>query len=573
MAFLPLSRRRSPSRTGRLGLVLALITGGAIVGLTSQRFAAADITQGDRPVFVPITPCRLADTRPAPNNVGPRATPIGGAETVTFAAHGSNGECMIPSDALGLSLNVTALGATEQTFLTIWPSGPRPLAASLNPSPGQPPTPNAVATPLSGAGSFAIYNDRGAVHVVVDVNGYYAHHDHDDLYYTRSQIDALLATPPSTTPIDDDEPYPALVHGRPIRSDAVIDSSGDASRSVDVEVDPRGRPMIGWIDRGASAAMVSRCADPSCSTVSTTSVTGAASASTLVDMELDSSGEPVMFTNGPGAMFSLHTCVGFCVGGTTADFAGVVRSGGLVLTDDDLPIMVHENDITDQIEITSCLDRHCIGSTTHALAPTGNLGFADVTIGVDGFPIVAYSNETDRDLVVLACRTLDCTGSPAPIATTVDSEGDVGGSLSIVLDADGHPAITYGDATNGVTKIARCNNPTCSGPDPARVMSVASGDSNVGTDIGISPATGHPIIATWVPAGADPARLQAEICVDADCTTSDVWELMSPASLTSTPAIAIGAFGVPLVAWIDVSSDHVLLSYLGGGSSLPNGWD
>jgi hypothetical protein len=121
---------------------------------------------------VPITPCRLIDTRPGQHHVGPYDT-FGVADTKTVAATGTNGDCTIPVDAVGLSLNVTAVGATAPTFLTIWPDGAVPTASSLNPFPGEPPTPNAVNTDLSGTGTFNIYNLAGAVNVIVDVNGYY----------------------------------------------------------------------------------------------------------------------------------------------------------------------------------------------------------------------------------------------------------------------------------------------------------------------------------------------------------------------------------------------------------------
>ncbi|MEP4648844.1 MAG: hypothetical protein ABJ314_01560, partial [Ilumatobacter sp.] len=88
---------------------------------------------------------------------------------------------LIPSDAVGLSTNVTALGATELSFLTFWPSGARPDSSSLNPAPGEPPTPNGVATGVDG-GEFNVYNNLGETHVVIDINGYYVNHDHDDRY-------------------------------------------------------------------------------------------------------------------------------------------------------------------------------------------------------------------------------------------------------------------------------------------------------------------------------------------------------------------------------------------------------
>ena len=85
---------------------------------------------------MPITPCRLTDTRSGTFNVGPRSTPIGAEETYTISAHGDNGECVgIPATATGLQLNVTALSASQATYLTIWPCGTLPTAASLNPAP------------------------------------------------------------------------------------------------------------------------------------------------------------------------------------------------------------------------------------------------------------------------------------------------------------------------------------------------------------------------------------------------------------------------------------------------------
>jgi len=74
---------------------------------------------------------------------------------------------------VALELNVTAVGATEPTFITIWNnSGSRPLTSSLNPAPGEPPTPNAVTVKLYDGG-FSIYNKAGNVDLVIDVTGYY----------------------------------------------------------------------------------------------------------------------------------------------------------------------------------------------------------------------------------------------------------------------------------------------------------------------------------------------------------------------------------------------------------------
>ena len=170
-------------KKAHLATVFASLAAASLVGVAVQQSVSADVSSGDRPVLIQITPCRLADTRPGPNNVGPRSGPLGPGAVQVFDTQASGTDCtgQIPSDAVGIATNITALGATEQSFFTVWGGGAQPLASSLNPAPGEPPTPNGVATPLDG-GTFRIYNESGQAHAVVDVVGYYINHNHDDLY-------------------------------------------------------------------------------------------------------------------------------------------------------------------------------------------------------------------------------------------------------------------------------------------------------------------------------------------------------------------------------------------------------
>ena len=156
--------------------------------------ANAAITGGNRAVFVPITPCRLFDTRPAPVTVGPRATPIGPAESHTQQVTGSNGHCEIPLDATAVSMNVTTVDGTDASYLTVYPANASavPEASNLNWTPGAPPTPNKVDVKLSDTGAVNVYNNAGSVNVLADVVGYYADHNHDDRYYTKAEVDASV---------------------------------------------------------------------------------------------------------------------------------------------------------------------------------------------------------------------------------------------------------------------------------------------------------------------------------------------------------------------------------------------
>lgn len=171
------------TRWAAIGAAVAVSLGTGGIGLVH-----ATVDSGDRPILVDINPCRLTDTRPD-TQVGPRATPLGEGEQYDITAHGANGNCNIPSDAIALSLNVTALNATSPTFVTVFPTDEaQPVTSNLNLLPGQAPTPNAVTTGLDGAGTFSLYNAFGTTDVIVDVNGYYEHHNHDDRYVQQDEM-------------------------------------------------------------------------------------------------------------------------------------------------------------------------------------------------------------------------------------------------------------------------------------------------------------------------------------------------------------------------------------------------
>ncbi len=150
------------------GAVLALAV--AWVVMSAWRVEAAP-GESDTTV-VPITACRLADTRPA-SQVGPRNTPLGAEQTYTVDVQDASTECAgdVPADASGVVLNVTAAQTSQRTFLTVWDSGPWPGTSSMNPVPG-PPVPNAITTKLSASNTFEVYNNAGSTHLIIDVVAY-----------------------------------------------------------------------------------------------------------------------------------------------------------------------------------------------------------------------------------------------------------------------------------------------------------------------------------------------------------------------------------------------------------------
>ena len=127
----------SRARWAAVGAAVAVSLGVGGVAVTN-----AVVSTGERTAFIPISPCRLFDTRPAPAQVGPRSAPLGPHEIYAVQVTGTNGNCTIPSDASAVAMNVTTVGGTAPSYLTLWPSDvAQPLASNLNWVPGSPPTP------------------------------------------------------------------------------------------------------------------------------------------------------------------------------------------------------------------------------------------------------------------------------------------------------------------------------------------------------------------------------------------------------------------------------------------------
>ena len=144
-------------------------------------------------LFVPVVPCRLFDTR-ATSTVGLRSAPLAANDTFTQPVTGTHGNCTIPAQATGVAMNVTAVNPTATSYLTVYPSDAKqPTASNLNWVAGAPPTPNKVDVKLSADGQISLFNNGGTVDVIGDIVGYYAGHDHDDRYYTKTDTDALIA--------------------------------------------------------------------------------------------------------------------------------------------------------------------------------------------------------------------------------------------------------------------------------------------------------------------------------------------------------------------------------------------
>jgi hypothetical protein len=119
--------------------------------------------------FVPVTPCRVVDTR---NANGPFGGPtMTGSSTRSFAVPQS--ACAIPATALAYSLNVTVVPEGPLSYLSLWPTGQsQPYVSTLNSPAGQV-VANAAIVPAGTGGAVSVFV-TDPTDVILDINGYFA---------------------------------------------------------------------------------------------------------------------------------------------------------------------------------------------------------------------------------------------------------------------------------------------------------------------------------------------------------------------------------------------------------------
>jgi hypothetical protein len=85
------------------------------------------------------------------------------------------GNCGIPLSAKAVAINLTITGATQPSFVAIWPSGiPYPNVSTINFDPSNWALANGAIVGLSqNTNDLSVGNASGSVHVIIDVTGYF----------------------------------------------------------------------------------------------------------------------------------------------------------------------------------------------------------------------------------------------------------------------------------------------------------------------------------------------------------------------------------------------------------------
>jgi hypothetical protein len=526
------------TRWAAIGAACAVTLGGGTFGIVQ-----ASVSSGDRAVYVPISPVRVLDTR---SDVGvatvQHATPA--LLTVTGNIATTTGtQNVVPTGASSVVINVTAINPTSDGFVSLRPGDATgaPAVSTLNVTIGGTfPNGATITLPTTGgsAGQIQIWYEAyaatgGTTDLLIDVVGYYTNHNHDDRYYTETEVDTALTSKASASDLtsglagkantsdlesglasktDVNSLFPPFVPSLPI----TVDSEGNAGQFNSIAIGTNGNPIISYYDDTNGSLAVAACNDLNCST----------STKNIIDSE------------GQVGMYSSIT---------------IGANGNPVISYYDLP--------NSALKVAVCDNPTCTTSTNSILDSANDVGwYTTIAIGVNGYPIIGYYDKTNKDLKVAACENPTCTTSTT---NTIDSANEVGQGPSIAIGVNGNPIISYYDSVNGDLKVAACKNPTCSGATESdrSTNSVvdSAGEVGQGSSVAIG-VNGNPIISYTSATNFD---LKVVVCKNSTCSGALESDrsintiIDSDGSVIGLTSITIGTNGNPIISYYHYTNQNL----------------
>jgi hypothetical protein len=531
------------TRWAAIGAACAVTLGGGTFGIVQ-----ASVSSGDRAVYVPITPVRVLDTR--------AGTPITNT-TLKVVVEGTinlpsgSTQVVVPVDASAVALNITVTEGQKNGqygFVTAFPctsdSDTPPNASSLN-FESNVDIANAMNVTTSANGSICLYV-YGTADLIVDIAGYYTDHNHDDRYYTETEVDTALTSKADVTSL-----LTPIVPSLP----ATLDSNGQVGGETSIAIGTNGNPIISYHDYTNGDLKIAACNNPTCTTSTNSTIDSGGDVGTDTSITIGTNGNPIIsyhdYTNGDLKIAACNNPTCTTSTNTTIDSnsTGIVgQFTSIAIGTNGHPVISYFDVTNFDLKVAACNNPTCTTSTNSTIDSNDDVGlFTSIAIGIDGNPIISYYDDDNQDLKVAVCKNPTCTESDN---YTLDNAGDVGLFTSIAIGTNGNPIISYLDATNQDLKVAACNNPTCTTSTNTTIDS----DGFVGSYTSIAIGTnGNPIIS-YIDATSDDLKVAA--CNNPTCTTSHPTNstIDSNGNVGLSTSMTIGANGHPVISYFDVTN-------------------
>jgi collagen triple helix repeat protein len=319
-------------------------------------------------------------------------------------------------------------------------------------------------------------------------------------------------------------------------------------------------PLVAVFASGPDDLEAVHCADATCAASTTTTLDSTGNVGDFPSVTVGSDGLGVIsyvdVTNGTLKVAHCTNLACTAAGLTTPDPSGNVGASQTSITvgTDGFPLISYYDATNANLVVAHCSTVTCSSATTTAIDSTGSVGQdSSIAIGADGVGLVSYRDATTVHLKVAHCNDVACSSATA---TTLDPGTSVAGSTSVTVGADGRGLVGYFDNGSANLKIAHCSDVACSSATAATVDSASLVGEYASISVGID---GLGVVSYWDHSGA--RNLKVAHCVDVACSAATTAVVDSPNDVGSFSSLAIGADGLPLVTYRDVTNNGVRVAH------------
>jgi preprotein translocase subunit Sec61beta len=329
-----------------------------------------------------------------------------------------------------------------------------------------------------------------------------------------------------------------------------VDSAYRVGTYTSVTTGTDGLGLISYYDFPNGTLKVLHCGNATCNSgnISTT-VDSSDDVGTYSSITIGADGLGLIsyYDGTMGVLKVLHCGTLDCSSGNTktrVDSAGDVGTFGTSITKgaNGFGLISYFDSTHFALKVLYCGNAACnSGNISTTVDSTGNVGtHSSITLGAGGFGLVSYYDSTNGNLKVLHCGTLDC--SSGNISTTVDSSGlDGSFNTSITLGADGFGLIAYDKNGNNGLKVLHCGNAAC---NSGNISTTIDSASNVGQYASIIIGADGRGLISYYAYTTPSSKLKVLHCGNVACSSGNVSAIVDSAgNVGQYTSITIGADG------------------------------
>lgn len=348
----------------------------------------------------------------------------------------------------------------------------------------------------------------------------------------------------------------------------VADSTANVGQYSSLKLDAGGQPVVSYWDETNGDLKLLHCGNLICTagnSITKPSVVGNTGWDT--SLQLDALGNPVVshYSLTDNAMKILHCNNMNCMGVNSIQMPDILsrRHTSLVLDSAGNPVIASSGQADQGLRIVHCGDATCSTNNTITSPDFPVFPFnADVrgvslVLDVNGYPVVSFYRADTAQLKILHCVDAACNGPgnsialPDPTAQASDHR-----STSLVLDIAGNPVVAYQDSANNVLKILHCGNSNCTaGNSVATVVA----NPNIGTEPSIKlDKSGNPVVSYGANSG-----MMILHCGNATCTAGNRFSVIDAANNGWDSSLALDISGNPVVSYYNPIGQNLKIAHCG----------